>query len=221
MSVDDGWPCCYIIFEASEEKYESSAGVHNNIRSLDSFCDGFMPNGLFARLIAKLVDWSQNMGGGGKNCKHRFFAKHAEVFFYGDVHMRCHLDVAPISGIDKQMSADCIRVKFDKLNDAGPIIDRIHALLQDIRKDCIKRLQFHIAVETPEANAVAECGATYVLGLDALKSLASNQRFCVEGVPVYLEKSKLKLNLDRKHADEAIEEEKKQEKEEKEDGGEE
>ena len=138
-----------------------------------------MPNGLFARLLAKLVDWSQNTGGGGAN---RYFENHAQIFFCGQVEMECHLDVLPIGGTEGGMGAECIQVKLNKLN-AGPMMDRIASLLRSIETECMKRLQFHVAAEMTAdiaGKASAEAGAAYVFGLDALKSLDGDRPLFIE-----------------------------------------
>jgi hypothetical protein len=139
-----------------------------------------MPNGLFARLLAKLVDWSQNTGGGGAN---QYAENHAEIFFCGQVEMECHLSVRSIAGTDRGLGADCIQVKMNKLN-VGPMMDRVATLLRSIKTECMKQLQFHVAADvTPDVVGKmpeASVSAPYILGLDALKSLEFDRPLFVD-----------------------------------------
>jgi hypothetical protein len=157
------------------------------MRKLDSFCDGFLPNGLFARLLAKLVDWSQNTGGGNN----KYSEGHAQINFCGQVMMECHLDVVRIEGADGGLGAECIRVKLSKLN-AGQMIDRIAERLRRIKAECMERLQFHVAVDmTADVKTCsrAEEGATYVIGLKALRSC--DRPLCIECKDARLRKADL------------------------------
>jgi hypothetical protein len=173
------WISCFILFEDLTGKYDTSPNSNDNIRKLSSFCDGFMPNGMFARLLAKLVDWSQNTGTrGGVN---KYAEHHAQISFCGQVEMKCRLDVRFVGGTEGGIGAECIQVKLNKLN-AGQMMDRIASLLRSIEAECMEHLQFHVAVDVTAdvVRAGAEAGTTYVLGLDALKALDS-------GLPLHLE----------------------------------
>jgi GTPase SAR1 family protein len=189
---DAKWTSCFIIFEDATGKYDTSPNSNDNIRQLSSFNDGFLPNGLFARLLAKLVDWSQNTGGGGAN---QYYANHAKLFFCGQLEMECHLDVLSIGGADGGLSARCIQVRLNKLN-AGPMMDRIESLLQKIEAECMKRLNFHVAANVSVDVARTDLGAgaggaPYVIGLTALKSLDSDKPLYVDSKPSGLRKTDL------------------------------
>eukprot|EP00937_MAST-01D_sp_MAST-1D-sp2_P007009 g7009.t1 len=160
----------YLIFQSDGTNlYGGGHGV-GRMRRLDEpeLTDGFMPDGIFARLLAKVVHWSQQTGYGSTNWSQQYFEDYASVFLCADPrNFGLHFEMEVVrTDPNKPLSAPCLRVSVQQKM-AGPIVvGTLTTLVDTIKRECMPNLEYHVAAEVPESGAHGGC--TGVLGLQTL-----------------------------------------------------
>ena len=146
-------PCFYLVFQPMGRLYAMSSKRRPpaNVRRLDAadFDRGFLPDGLFTRLLAKVVGWSQQTGGGGAHLN-EYYAGYADVHFCSDAGLEGLRFEMRVLRAGAHGLASVVRVRVFQAV-ASPIVATLCALLDDIRDECMPELRYHVAVAVPEA----------------------------------------------------------------------
>jgi hypothetical protein len=175
QSVDNGavesMPEFYLVFckEPQSEIGEKEISFEETNKK------GFLPEGLFPRLLKRAANWYQHTGlsaaEGGRQPV--LFKNYAELSF-GPVHFALELQKT------KQMIRVQLLVKNPTL-----VVERIKEMVEIVRKECMPQLEYFIAVKVTEAKSI-------------LISLARVQKTIGEGAQVlWVGKGRQQCELDR------------------------
>jgi hypothetical protein len=112
--------------------------------SFDEASKGFLPEGLFSRLLKKAVNWWQHTGTGPvqEGMKPAFSRDWAQLSF-GDHNFILEL-------FDFEERQQMIRVQL-LVENPELVVERITDMLEEIRSECMAQLEYFVAVHVPEA----------------------------------------------------------------------
>jgi hypothetical protein len=136
----EGMPEFYLVFCKEPQKDIGES----EISSEETNRKGFMPEGLFPRLLKRAANWYQHTGisatKGGRQPV--LFKNYAELSF-GPVDFALELQK------NKQMIRVQLLVKNPTL-----VVERIQEMVEEIKKKCMPQLEYFIAVKVPEAGDI-------------------------------------------------------------------
>ena len=122
---------CYMVFSMSASFVSTTAISQNVLRT-----KGFLPNGLFERLLGKCIAWSQKVSVTGcLRLGSMALYKDMALLHFGSQTFR----ITPLYHLH------CIRIDIEGSNPL-PVMQRIHEFVLDIIQQCMKSLHAFVAV---------------------------------------------------------------------------
>jgi GTPase SAR1 family protein len=151
---------CYFVFSCSNALAESSM-----LTVRDAENHGFLPRGLFERLICKAVEWCRDTSA-VQSLQSQPLFQDAAVLAFGNQRFRMRAFHAQ----------NCIQVDFARGNPLA-VHQRLSEQLQQIMDECMKSLRFFTVLPYPVANAVealsgADTATQQLIQLEYLRDIA-------------------------------------------------
>ena len=160
---DSQWHTCYLVFTTSEEFKQ-----YTTISTTDLKLLGFLPLGLFERLVGKAVVWSQSTSA-HENYTSFLLKQDEAVLFFGSKRFRLkmHLDM---SVIEVNIEGQDPRIVYERL------MEQVQAIIGECLKSlhCFTTLMYPFSICDSSSPPFQLTDETFLIPLDQIRSIVAS-----------------------------------------------
>ena len=160
---DGEWSTCYLVFSASEE-FQHFPTITDSL----TLMYGFLPSGLFERLIGKAVVWAQSTSASQSYVN--FLLNHGEaILFFGSRRFRLRVR-HDLCAIEINIEGRNVKAVHQR------IVEQVEAIMGECMRSlyCFSALQYPYSRHTSSSPAFNLHDESFLIPLDQIKSVVSS-----------------------------------------------